>query len=135
MTTELDLERQKQAKEYARIRRRLWLVDTIFGAVYALAWLFFGWAISLRTWLTHFTTNDWILVPLFVFIFVGISALITLPLGYYSGYVLPHKYGQSNQSFKDWVIEQLKGMAIGAPLGLILLELLYLALRVTGDLW
>jgi Zn-dependent protease with chaperone function len=138
MTTELDLERQKQAKEYAGIRRRLWLVDTIFGAAYALAWLFFGWAIGLRTWLTgHWSlfTNPWLLVPVFVFIFGGISALITLPLGYYSEYVLPHKYGQSNQSFKDWVIEQLKGMAIGAPLGLILLELLYLALRVTGDLW
>ena len=26
-------------------------------------------------------------------------------------------------------------MAIGAPLGLLLLELLYLALRLTGDLW
>ena len=51
MTT-LDPEKQKQAKEYARIRRRLWLVDNIFSAVYALAWLFFGWAISLRDWLT-----------------------------------------------------------------------------------
>lgn len=135
MTTEIDLERQKQAKEYARIRRRLWLVDTIFGAVYALAWLFFGWAIALRIWLSDLTANEWLLVPLFVLVFGGISALITLPLGYYSGFVLPHKYGQSNQSFKDWVIEQLKGMAIGAPIGLILLELLYLALRVTGDLW
>ena len=38
MTT-LDPERQKQAKQYARIRRRLWLVDTIFSAVYALLWL------------------------------------------------------------------------------------------------
>ncbi len=135
MTSQLDLERQKQAKEYARIRRRLWLVDTAFSGLYALAWLFFGWAISVRTWLTHFTSNDWILVPLFVVIFGGISATISLPLGYYSGFVLPHNYGQSNQSFKDWVIEQLKGMAIGAPIGLILLELLYLALRVTGDLW
>jgi Zn-dependent protease with chaperone function len=135
MTTQLDLERQKQAKEYARIRRRLWLVDTSFSAAYALAWLFLGWAISLRTWLSHFTTNPWILVPLFIFIFGGIAAMINLPLGYYSGFVLPHKYGQSNQSFKDWVIEQLKGLAIGAPIGLILLELLYLALRVTGDLW
>jgi STE24 endopeptidase len=26
-------------------------------------------------------------------------------------------------------------LAVGAPIGLILLELLYLALRVTGDLW
>jgi STE24 endopeptidase len=134
MTT-LDPERQKQAKQYARIRRRLWLVDTIFGALYALAWLFFGWAIALRDWLTSFTTNQWLLVALFVAIFGGIYALINLPLGYYNGFVLPHRFGQSNQSFKDWVIDQIKGLAIGAPIGLLLLELLYLALRVTGDLW
>jgi len=111
------------------------MVDTLFGALYALAWLFFGWAIALRNWLLTFTTNEWLLVALFVAIFGGIYSLINLPLGYYSGFVLPHRFGQSNQSFKDWVIDQLKGLAIGAPIGLLLLELLYLALRVTGDLW
>ena len=134
MTT-LDPERQKQAKEYARIRRRLWLVDTVFSAVYALLWLFLGWATALRDWLLNFTENQWLLVALFVAIFGGIYFLINLPLGYYSGFVLPHRFGQSNQTFKDWVIDQVKGLAIGAPLGLILLELLYLALRVTGDMW
>jgi STE24 endopeptidase len=135
MTITLDPERQKQAKQYARIRRRLWLVDTLFSAIYALAWLFFGWAVALRDWLTSFTTNPWLLVPLFVAIFGGIYFIINLPLGYYSGFVLPHRFGQSNQTFKDWVMDQIKGLAIGAPLGLILLELLYLALRATGSLW
>ena len=134
MTT-LDPERQRQAKQYARIRRRLWLVDTVASGLYALAWLFFGWAISLRERLGQFTTNEWILVPLFVAVFGGIYTILNLPLGYYSGFVLPHRFGQSNQSFRDWVIDQLKGLAIGAPIGLILLELLYLALRVTGALW
>ena len=133
--TVLDPERQKQAKEYARIRRRLWLVDTIFSAIYALLWLFLGWSVSLRDWLSAYTTNPWFLVALFVAIFGGIYSLINLPLGYYSGFVLPHRFGQSNQTLKDWVIDQIKGLAIGAPIGLILLELLYLALRVTGDLW
>ena len=131
----LDPEKQKQAKEYARIRRRLWLVDTLFSAVYALVWLFLGWSLSLRNWLTGFITNEWLLVPLFVAIFGGIYFFLNLPLGYYSGFVLPHRFGQSNQSFKDWVLDQLKGLAVGAPLGLILLELFYLALRVTGNLW
>ena len=135
METKLDPERQKQAKQYARIRRRLWLVDTAFSALYALAWLFFGWAIALRDWLLTFTTNQWLLVVLFVAVFGGIYSLINLSLGYYSGFVLPHRFGQSNQSFKDWVIDQIKGLAVGAPIGLLLLELLYLALRVTGDLW
>ena len=137
MTT-LDPERQKQAKEYARIRRRLWLVDNILNALYALAWLFFGWASALRNWLTDnwsLFNNPWLLVPAFVFVFGGVYSIINLPLGYYSGFVLPHRFGQSNQSFKDWITDQLKGLAIGLPLGLVLLELLYLALRVTGDLW
>jgi STE24 endopeptidase len=134
MTT-LDPARQKQAKEYARIRRRLWLVDTIFSAVYALLWLFLGWSTALRDWLTSFTTNPWLLIALFVAIFGGIYSIINLPLSYYSGFVLPHRFGQSNQSFRDWMIDQVKGLAVGAPLGLILLELLYLALRVTGSLW
>ncbi len=135
MEITLDPEKQKQAKQYSRIRRRLWLVDTVFSAVYALAWLFFGWSIALREWLSTITTNDWLLIALYIAIFGGVFALINLPLGYYSGFVLPHRFGQSNQSFKDWVVDQLKGLAIGAPLGLIMLELLYLALRLTGDAW
>ena len=137
MTT-LDPERQRQAKQYARIRRRLWLVDTIFSAVYAFAWLLLGWAVSLREWLTDnwsLFTNPWFLVPVFVAIFGGIYAIVNFPLSYYSGFVLPHRFDQSNQTLKDWIIDQLKGIAVGAPIGLILLELLYLALRATGDLW
>ena len=131
----LDPEKQKQAKEYARIRRRLWVVDTVFSTLYFLAWILLGWAISLRTALSKITSNEWLLVPLFVAVFGGIYFLLNLPLGYYSGFVLPHRFGQSNQTLKDWVTDQIKGIAVGAPFGLILLELLYLALRATGDLW
>jgi STE24 endopeptidase len=143
METTLDPEKQKEAKQYSRIRRRLWLVDTLFSALYAFAWLFFGWSISVRAWLHQLITvnwalttgSDWLLVALHIAIFGGAYAVINLPLGYYSGFVLPHRFGQSNQSFKDWVVDQLKGLAIGAPLGLLMLELLYLALRLTGDAW
>lgn len=136
MTT-LDPEKQKQAKEYSRISRRVWLAGTTFSAIYAAMWLCLGWAGSLRAWLVQMElfANPWLLVPAFVLVFGGIYSLLALPLNYFSGFVLPHRYGQSNQSFKDWVIDGLKGMAIGAPIGLILVELLYLALRLTGDLW
>jgi STE24 endopeptidase len=134
MTT-LDPERQKQAKQYSRIHRRLWLVDTLFTALYALAWLFFGWSVIVCQWLTSFTTNEWFLVALYIVIFGGIFSVINLPLDYYSGFVLPHRFGQSNQSLKDWIVDQVKGLSIGAPIGLIVLELMYLALRLTGAAW
>ena len=134
MTT-LDPERQKKAKEYSRITRRLWLVDTTFTGVYALAWLLFGWMILLRNWLDGFTTNQWLIVPLFVLIYGGIYFVLNLPLGYYEGFVLPHRFDQSTQSLKDWILDQLKGMAVGAPIGLIVLEMLYAFLRAFSTTW
>jgi hypothetical protein len=71
---------------------------------------------SLRNWLSSFTDNQWLLVAFFIAIFGGIYSVINLPLSYYSGFVLPHRFGQSNQTFRDWVIDQLKGLAIGRPL-------------------
>src|SRR5258708_3092222 len=134
----LDPKRKQRAGEYARLRRRLWLIDTAFGAVYALAWLFLGWTISLRNLLTGhwpFLANDWLLVPAFVLVFGGIYFALNLPLGYYNGFVLPHRFGQSTQSLKDWVLDQLKGLAIGAPLGLIILEMAYAFLRFSPAFW
>ena len=134
-TITLDPEKQKQARQFARIRRRMWLLDTVLSTVYLLAWLFFGWAKALTTWLKTFTTSEWLLVLCFAILFGGISGLLELPLGFYSGFVLPHRFGQSNQDFKGWVVDQLKGLAISAPLGLLVLELVYLALRLTGSWW
>ncbi len=131
----LDPERQKKAKEYARISRRFWLLNTCLSTLYALAWLLAGWSISVRSWLAGTTSNPWLLVPLFVLVFGGIYFVVDLPMAYYTGFVLPHRFDQSTQEVRDWIGDQLKGLAIGLPLGLILLEFLYFALRATGDLW
>ena len=134
MTT-LDPERQKQAREYARLRRRLWLVDTAISAVYALAWLFLGWSVALTGRLSAYTVNPWVLVPAFAAIYFGIAFLIDLPLSYYSEFVLPHRYDQSTQTLKDWGVDQLKGLGIAIPIGLILLEGVYAFLRAFPETW
>ena len=142
MQTTLDPEKQKQAKEYSRIRRRLWLVDTSVDLLYVSLWLGLGWTVSMRDWLTQITDNlslgayaDWLLPPLFVFIFGGILGVLMSPLMYYSSFVLPHRYGLSNQSFKEWIKDGLKGMLIGAPIGLIVLEVIYIFLRAFPQTW
>ncbi len=133
--TELDPQRQQQARQYSRIKRRLWLVDTVISFVYILPWLFLSWSVGLRQALENFTTNPWLLLPAYVLLMGAPYALIGLPLAFYSGYLLPHRFGQSNQTIKGWVTDQAKGLLVGAPLGLLLLELLYLALRLAGDAW
>jgi len=134
-TADLDPKRQEQARKYSRIKRRLWIFETGISLAYLVLWLVTGWSITLREYLETFTTNPWLTIALFAAVFGGIFALIGLPLGYYAGFVLPHRFGQSNQTLRDWIVDQLKGLAVGTPIGLLLLELLYLALRLTGDAW
>jgi STE24 endopeptidase len=136
--SEVDPGRQKEAREYARALRRLWLANTLLSGGYALAWLLLGLGSALRGWLISTwpgLTDPWLLIAAFSLVFGGIFMLLGLPLNYYGGFLLPHRYGQSTQTLGGWIGDQVKGLLIGAPLGLLLLELAYLALRTAGDSW
>lgn len=131
----LDPQKQEKAKEYARIRRRLMVVDMAWNAVYAGLWLTLGWSSGLKNWVFGYTQNAWLLIAVFVAIFGGISSIITTPLSYYSGFVLPHRYELSTQTLKDWIIDKIKGLLVGGPIMLIVLELIYLFLRAYPETW
>jgi STE24 endopeptidase len=131
----LDVERQQLAKEYARIRRRLMVLDLIIGVVYVSAWLVFGWSKTLKELLSTWTTNEWLLVAGFGLVFGGIYFFLTLPVNYYSGFILPHRYGLSTQTLRGWIIDLVKGVAVSALLGGIILEVIYAILRAYPDTW
>jgi STE24 endopeptidase len=131
----LDPGKQEKAKEYARIRRRLMLGDLALAGVYAIIWLATGWSIDLRNNLLSLTTNEWLVVAGFVLVFGGIYFVIDLPLGYYSSFILPHRYDLSTQSLKGWVGDQVKGVLVGGVLGLVVIEIVFFVLRISPDLW
>jgi STE24 endopeptidase len=134
-TIALDKERQIKAREYARIRRRLMLASLLWNGAYAGLWLLAGWAAALRDALLAYTANVWLLVAAFAGIYGGVSALLTTPLSYYSGFVLPHRYELSMQSFRDWALDGIKGLLVGAPIGLLLVEVIYGVLRAAPETW
>lgn len=137
MTTHLILDpaAQAKAKAYARLRRRLFFVDMGLTGLLTLAWLGLGWAAALKSYLLTFTANEWALVALFGLGFVVSFELLELPLNYYSGFVLPHRYGQSNQTLGGWIKDLLLGWALSAVIGLPVLEGVYWLLRATGQGW
>jgi STE24 endopeptidase len=134
-TPSIDPDRQRKAREYARIRRRLLLADLAIGSAYALAWLLPGLSGRLREFLLGYTSNEWLVVAGFAGIFGAVFFLINLPLSYYSGFILPHRYGQSTQSFGGWAVDQIKGVLVGGVLALVVLEAVYYVLRTFPDLW
>ncbi len=134
-SVELDPDRQKRAKQYSRINRRLMVVDLAISGVYMLCWLAFGWSKGLETVLLNVTANVWLLLVLYVAIFGGILFLINLPLSYYQGFILPHRFELSTQGIRSWIIDQVKGIAAGGVIGLVVLEIIYAVLRLSPGLW
>ncbi|MCC7359132.1 MAG: M48 family metallopeptidase [Anaerolineales bacterium] len=132
---EIDVHRQAQAREYARLRRRLFFVDLAVTALILTAWLGLGWAGALKAALLGWISNEWLLVAAYGVIFYLSIQVFELPLGYYTGFVLPHRYGQSNQTLGGWLRDLALETMLSAALGLTLLEALYWLLRATGDAW
>ncbi len=131
----IDPELQAKAKAYARIHRQLFFVELAIDAVVTIAWLVFGWALALESVLAQATRNDWLLVPAFAILFFLSFQVIELPLAYYSEYVLPHHYDQSNQTLAGWIKDQLLSALLAAVIGLPVLEIVYWLLRATGGTW
>ncbi|MCC6418365.1 MAG: M48 family metalloprotease [Gemmataceae bacterium] len=87
---------------------------------------------SLRAWLGE---GEWLrLFVVAAVVGVGLE-LLTLPLAFWSGYVLEHRYQLSNQTLGQWVWRTLKGYLVGGVIGLPLLFGLYALLRFTEPWW
>lgn len=135
LTIELDPERQRTAKEYAGIKRRLFFVELGLAILLVLALLFLGWSAAVRDWAVSISADPWLVVALYTVALGAGYTLVSLPLDFYSGYVLPHRYGLSTQSLGGWISDTLKELAISAVLGLGAMEVLYWLLRTLPDWW
>src|SRR5262249_23153315 len=77
--------------------------------------------------------NYWLRAAVTGFVYLAGLELLSLPFDYWSGFVLEHRYGLSNQRFRAWLWKQVKGWLLAAPLGLALVVGLYALLRVARD--
>ena len=141
--TVLDAERQKLARRYARVRRRLWVLELVAAAVYLSLWASQGWAGSIRLAVQRAIHGalfpealPWWIELILVAASVGVPwFLLNLPLDFTSGYVLPHRFGLSTQTLRGWWSDLIKGGLLALGLGAPLLIALYAALRWAGPWW
>ncbi len=132
----LDAKRQSEAKEFSRLGRRLGLFEMALGAGYLLVWVSSGWGASLAGDLQAAFPDAWPIPLVAMAACLAIPwAVITLPLGYYGGFLLPHRFGQSNQTRRSWVLDQIKGVSIGVVIGVPLLVGLYGMMRWWPEGW
>src|SRR5947209_241593 len=111
-----DTERER-AIQYSRTREWLKLAGIVYGAAVSLLALQSGFSARLRAWAVRISPQR--LGPVMAYVAAGMVSyfLASLPLSYYEGYSVEHRYGLSNQTRRAWFIEQLKGVGVGIVLG------------------
>jgi STE24 endopeptidase len=87
---------------------------------------------ALRPW-----TGDspWVRLIVLGFLYAAGMELLNLPLSFYSGFVLEHRYHLSNQTFAGWAWHKVKGYLVAGVIGLPLLLGLYALLWYSGPWW
>ena len=125
----------QKAKAYQKLKLRLFLLNTILelgGLVFLLVFGLSGWLNRLIMGWSDFS----FLQGLYFFVVLGLAAeVLSFPLDFYRGYLIEHRYGLSNQTFRSWLWDWIKSIAVSGILGLILAEGVYALLRNTGANW
>ena len=127
----LDKEKQVKAKTYENEKRKIGIVGSLLSLVFILLFYFSG----LSDYLANINLSFIYVFLIYVTIFLVLSTIIGLPLGYYSSYVHEHKWGFSNYTNKTWLLDQLKSFAVSLILLPILLGLFFWVLWKFPDTW
>ena len=129
------LKEEARARRYQRARRYLRLADFLLGWAWLAALLLLGWSAVLCDFAWAMARNFGVALLCYTALLALLGKALGLPLDYYSGYVLEHRYGLSNQTRAAWVKDQAKGFALGVALALVATQVLYRLLRSFPEHW
>jgi STE24 endopeptidase len=128
-TTPAEVKRYQRQKLLARLATLI--LSMSFLAVLAL-WL----GPSLGTLIERLLgPGVWLRLIAVAFVTAAGTELLTLPLDFWSSFVLEHRYHLSNQTFAAWLRHQLKAYLVGGLIGLPLLLGLYALIWYAGSWW
>jgi STE24 endopeptidase len=123
------------AKRYARVKLALSLIGTAVYFIFTLLLLASGGTRFFENLIRLYFSNDYVVLLGFGGLLGLAQTVLTLPLQYYSGFYLEHKYNLSNQTVWAWMWEGLKGLLVSIPIVTPLLLAFLYCLRTFGSLW
>lgn len=124
-----------EPRRYESIKHIVGVSKFILDVFVLIVLLTSGWSVRIRAFSETTATSQWLTVVVYLAIVGGILKAIDLPFSFYSGYVLEHRFGLSRQTPAGWIKDQLKGLAVGVPLSIVSMELIYFLLRTHPDVW
>ncbi|MGB2959729.1 MAG: M48 family metallopeptidase [Bacteroidota bacterium] len=127
--------RSSKAKTYNRIKLTTGVSSSVFVFIFLLLLVLSSWSREIDRFAHTVANNSYAAMFVFVLTIGLLQACITIPLAFFSGYAVEHRYHLSNQTVGRWFLERIKGYAVGLPLTLAVLGFFYFSLRSFGSWW
>lgn len=121
--------------EYQQKKVAVWVTGILLSMLVPALFLFTGLSSGIRNWACSKSKSLFIVIILYFIVFSLISGLISLPLDYYSSFILKHVYGLSNQSFSKWFEDFLKSSIISVAASSIFIFLSYVLIKKSPSYW
>ncbi|MEF8874029.1 MAG: M48 family metallopeptidase [Candidatus Thermoplasmatota archaeon] len=115
---EFDEDKRKKAELYSKQKFYTGIFQGVVLYLLFLSLIYFTeFSYHLEFWIEGLASgtalaNRWVISALFVLIFSSLLYIISLPVSYYSGFVLEHRYDLSNESLGEWAKDQVKSFSI-----------------------
>ena len=121
-----DTTKRSIAKKYENVKLILDSVNsTLLPIAFCVILFFSGGSVLLSRLLNSVTNSYWISLWLYLVVFVIILQLVAMPLSFYSGFIVDHKFSLSTQTLRGWVVDELKGLGVELGFGILAGSVLY----------
>ena len=125
-----------RGESYMQGRYWLFAVGTFLRLAVLAVLVFTPTSAALRTLAVRLTpAHPAVAVAIYIALLTAAFEIVTLPLGFYAGFVREHAFGLSTQTAGAWLLDRLKGAAISLALAVPLGSLLALLWRRYPGRW
>jgi STE24 endopeptidase len=134
---------EDKASRYHRLKRWCHVASLGWALVLFAALLWSGASAAMRdaaersaaSLLGHGGGRGSVAVVFYVGFLLLLNEVGSLPLAFYSGFFLEHRYGLSNERAGRWLVDQVKSFALGFVLSSAAATIVYAAIRYSPHGW
>ena len=134
----ISLQSHQKAADYTITKLRFGLLEMALGAALLLGWTLLGGIDALNQAINASSLASYgSLAPQLALLaaFALISGLLDLPFTLYSTFKIEERFGFNKMTFKLWLTDMAKGLAVGAAIGLPIVALILWLMASAGSLW
>jgi STE24 endopeptidase len=128
-----DEEKYAKARSYHKAKEKLSSIASILSTIIILVFLWAKGFAIVHLQIAEITFSPVLQALLFFGVFAIASDIIGLPFELYSIFVIEEKFGFNKMTWKTYVADKIKGYALGAIIGGVLLSLFVWFYTISGN--